>query len=41
MAASCSKRKKLSLEDVIAGVLQSDEDSELSSFDESESELGL
>ena len=39
MAASCSKQKKLSLEEVIAGVLQSDEENELSSFEESESEL--
>lgn len=40
MADCSSKRKKSSLDEVIAGVSQSDEEQELSDIEESESEMG-
>ena len=40
MADCSSKCKKLSLDQVTAGVLQNDEEQELSDFEKSESEIG-
>ena len=40
MADCFTQRKKLSLDEVVAGVVQCDEDQELSDFEESESEIG-